>query len=141
MRPARRLPICSFNPAVEPTWRAAIAILPVASVETEKEKTSGFEADLGSLFTIDRFRLTGSRLPMKRIRLEGSGDRARWTVLVGEGTVFDLPDSRLQQTELSFAAGCTATFASRGTMPEARESRRRRVLRRGKYQPPRCVRR
>ncbi|PYR21313.1 MAG: hypothetical protein DMF94_08485, partial [Acidobacteria bacterium] len=33
------------NPTVEPAWRAAIAILPVAPVETEKEKTSGFEAD------------------------------------------------------------------------------------------------
>jgi hypothetical protein len=94
------------NPAVEPTWREATAILPVAPVETEKEKTSGFEADLGQPLTIDRFRIDGISPPyLKRLRLEGSGDRARWTVLVGEGTVFDLPDSRLRQTELSFAAG------------------------------------
>src|SRR5206468_7512444 len=94
------------NPTIEPSWRAAIAILPVAPVETEKEKTSGFEADLGGLFTIDRFRIDGLSSPyLKRIRLEGSGDRARWTVLVSEGTLFDLPDSRLRQTELSFAAG------------------------------------
>jgi hypothetical protein len=94
------------NPAVEPAWRAAAAILPVATVDTEKEKTSGFEADLAGLLMIDRFRIDGLSPPyLKRIRLEGSGDRARWTLLVGEGTVFDLPDSRLRQTELGFAAG------------------------------------
>jgi uncharacterized protein DUF3999 len=94
------------NPTVEPTWHAALAVLPVAPVETEKEKTSGFEADLGQLFLIDRMRLDGMSPPyLKRIRLEGSGDRARWTVLVGDGTVFDLPDSDLRQTSLSFTAG------------------------------------
>jgi hypothetical protein len=71
------------NPTVEPTWREATAILRVAPVETEKEKTSGFEADLGQPFAIDRFRIDGLSPPfLKRIRLEGSGDRARWTVLV-----------------------------------------------------------
>ncbi len=110
------------NPTVEPTWRAAIAILPVAPVETEKQKTSGFEADLGSLFMIDRFRIDGLSPPyLKRIRLEGSGDRARWTVLVGEGTVFDLPDSRLRQTELSFAAGSYRYL--RVTWDDARSAR------------------
>jgi hypothetical protein len=83
------------NPMVEPTWRAAKALLPVAPVATAKEKTSGFEADFGSLFKIDRFRIDGLSPPyLKRMRLEGSGDRTRWIVLVGEGTVFDLPDSR-----------------------------------------------
>jgi hypothetical protein len=110
------------NPAGEPTWRAAIAILPVAPVETAKEKTSGFEADLGSLFLIDRFRIDGLSPPyLKRIRLEGSGDRARWTVLVGEGTVFDLPDSLLRQTELSFAAGSYRYL--RVTWDDARSAR------------------
>jgi hypothetical protein len=94
------------NPTVEPSWRPALAVLPVAALETEKEKTSGFEADLGGLLMIDRFRIDGLSPPyLKRVRLEGSGDRARWTLLVGEGTVFDLPDSRLRQTELGFAAG------------------------------------
>jgi len=94
------------NPTTGPTWRPAIAILPVAPVETVKEKTSGLEADLGSLFMVDRLRIDGLPPPyLKRVRLEGSGDRARWTVLVGEGTVFDLPDSQLRQAELSFAAG------------------------------------
>jgi hypothetical protein len=110
------------NPTVEPTWRTAIAILPVAPVETEQQKTSGFEADLGRLFMIDRFRIDGLSPPyLKRIRLEGSGDRARWTVLVGEGTVFDLPDSRLRQTELSFAAGSYRYL--RVTWDDARSAR------------------
>jgi hypothetical protein len=110
------------NPTIDPTWRAAIAILPVAPVETEKEKTSGFEADLGSLFMSDRFRIDGLSPPyLKRVRLEGSGDRSRWTVLAGEGTVFDLPDSRLRQTELSFAAGSYRYF--RVTWDDARSAR------------------
>lgn len=94
------------GPTVEPTWHAAVAVLPVAPVETEKDKTSGFEADLGRLLLIDRMRLDGLAPPyLKRIRLEGSGDRTRWTVLVADGTVFDLPDSDLRQTSVSFAAG------------------------------------
>jgi len=110
------------NPPVEPTWRSAIAILPVAPVETEKEKTSGFEADLGGLIMIDRFRISGLSPPyLKRIRLEGSGDRARWTVLVAEGTVFDLPNSLLRQTELSFAAGSYRYL--RVTWDDARSAR------------------
>ena len=110
------------NPAAEPTWRTAIAILPVASVETEKEKTSGFEADLGRLLIIDRFRIDGIPPPyLKRIRLEGSGDRDRWTLLVGEGTVFDLPDSGFRQTELSFTAGSYRYL--RVTWDDARSAR------------------
>jgi hypothetical protein len=110
------------NPTIDPTWRAALAILPVAPVETQKEKTSGFEADLGSLLIFDRLRIDGLSPPyLKRIRLEGSGDRSRWTLLVGEGTVFDLPDSRLRQTELSFAAGSYRYF--RVTWDDARSAR------------------
>jgi hypothetical protein len=93
------------NPAIEPAWRPA-AVLPVAAVETEKEKTSGFEADLERTLLVDRLRLEALPPPyLKRIRLEGSGDRARWTLLVGEGTVFDLPDSDLRQTTVSFIPG------------------------------------
>jgi uncharacterized protein DUF3999 len=93
------------NPAIEPAWRPA-AVLPIAAVETEKEKTSGFEADLERTLLVDRLRLEALPPPyLKRIRLEGSGDRARWTLLVGEGTVFDLPDSDLRQTTVSFIPG------------------------------------
>jgi hypothetical protein len=89
----------------EPTYKAAV-ILPVASVDTDTAKTSGFEADLGELTLIDRFRIDGLRPPfLKRVKLEASGDREHWTVLVPEGTLFDLPDESLLQTELRFAPG------------------------------------
>jgi len=94
------------NPPAEPVWLQAAAILPVAPLETEHEKTSGFEADLGDSVIVNRVRIEGLAAPfLKRVRLEGSGDRAHWTLLVGEGTVFDLPDARLRQTELAFTPG------------------------------------
>jgi hypothetical protein len=62
--------------------------------------------DLGQMMNIDRFRIDGlAPQTLKRVRLEGSGDRARWTLLVEEGTVFNLPDERLLQMELAFAPG------------------------------------
>lgn len=93
------------NPPEQPLWRSA-QTLAVAAVETPTQKTSGFEIDLGQPIVIDRFRVDGLTGPfLKRIRLEGSGDRARWTLLVDEGTMFDLPQERLVQTEVGFAAG------------------------------------
>ena len=93
------------NPPSAPTWRAT-AMLPVAAVETDTVKTSGFEADLREALLVDRFRLDGIAAPfLKRVRLEGSGDRERWTLLVGEGTVFDLPREQLRRTELEFTPG------------------------------------
>jgi len=80
-----------------PEYQAA-AILPVATVDTPNEKTSGFEADIGSLMVIDRFRIDGLRPPfLKRVRLEASGDRERWTLLVPQATLFDLPDEKLRE--------------------------------------------
>jgi Protein of unknown function (DUF3999) len=94
------------NPPSKPIWQQVSAVLPIAAVETERLKTSGFEVDLGAAVAIDRFRMEGLRPPfLKRVRLEGSGDRARWTLLVDEGTVFDLPDLKLQQTALGFPPG------------------------------------
>ena len=93
------------NPPEQPIWRSA-QTLAIAPVETPTLKTSGFEIDLGQPIVIDRFRIDGIPPPfLKRVRLEGSGDRARWTLLVGEGTVFNLPDERLVQTELFFTPG------------------------------------
>jgi hypothetical protein len=81
-------------------------ILPVATVDTESLKASGFEADLGRLMMIDRFRIDGLGPPfLKRVRLEASGDREHWTMLVSEGTLFDLPDESLRQIELRFDRG------------------------------------
>jgi hypothetical protein len=93
------------NPLEQPVWRSA-KTLPVAPVETRTQKTSGFEVDFGEAIPIDRFRFDGIASPfLKRVRIEGSGDRTRWTLLVDEGTVFSLPDERLVQTELAFMPG------------------------------------
>jgi hypothetical protein len=110
------------SPDAVPPWRDASAILPIAPVETGRQRTSGFEADLGESVLVDRFRL--DRLPppfLKRLRLEGSGDRAHWTLLVEEGTVFDLPDPRLRQVELGFVAGAYRYF--RVTWDDTRSGR------------------
>jgi hypothetical protein len=73
------------NPPEQPVWRSA-PTLAVAAVETPTLKTSGFEIDLGQALVIDRVRVDGITSPfLKRVRLEGSGDRARWTLLVDEG--------------------------------------------------------
>ena len=98
-------------PPVEPTWGPA-TILPVTSIDTETLKESGFEADLGNAFTVDRVRINMSwpQSFLKRVRLEASGDRAHWTLLVAEGTVFDLPDEKLRQTELAFRPGSYRYF-------------------------------
>jgi hypothetical protein len=78
------------------------ALLPVAATK----KTSGFELDLGRAMPVDRIRLDGIAAPfLKRLRLEGSGDRAHWTVLAEEATVFDLPEEKLRNTEVSFTPG------------------------------------
>lgn len=88
-----------------PTWRGG-RIIPVSP----GKDTSGFELDLGSVTTIDRFEIPS--LPdrfLKRVRLEGSGDRIRWTRLVADGTLFNLPNEGgampLRQTQLAFAPG------------------------------------
>jgi hypothetical protein len=110
------------NPEIDPVWRQAEAVLPIASIETETTKTSGFEADLATLASVDRLRL--DRLPppyLKSLRLEGSGDRSRWTMLADEATVFDLPDSRLRQVEIGFTAGSYRYL--RVTWDDARSAR------------------
>jgi hypothetical protein len=97
----RELPYLLLHTAREHQWAATIT-LPVAATK----KTSGFEADLGEARTVDAVLIEGLPAPfLKRVVLEGSGDRERWTLLEGEGTVFDLPQERLQQLTLPFAAG------------------------------------
>jgi len=95
-------------PEKEAPWRVGRTVR-----VTPGKDTSGFEVDLGSVATVDR--LDVMDLPvrfLKRVRLEGSGDRVRWTQLVAEGTLFNLPgDERdgggapLRQTQLAFAGG------------------------------------
>ena len=88
-------------PAKTPEWKSA-AILPIASTKT----TSGFEADLGAPADVDRIEIAGIAAPfLKRLRVEGSGDRARWTVLADDATIFDLPDEKLRNLEVPFEHG------------------------------------
>src|SRR5688572_9300966 len=88
-------------PVAVATWRGG-NVLPIAATDS----TSGFEIDLGVPVESDRLRLIGLPAPfLKRVRLEGSGDRARWTLLVADGTLFDLPNEALRATELDYSRG------------------------------------
>lgn len=88
-------------PPQPPQWVQG-DLLPVAPTE----KTSGFEADFREPQIIDAVLVLGLPAPfLKRLTLEGSGDRSHWIVLAAEGTLFDLPDEGLRQTELRFPAG------------------------------------
>lgn len=88
-------------PTRRPQWDPA-SILPVQPTKT----TSGFEADLGAMKDVDRLRVEGVATPfMKRLRVEGSGDRIHWTVLAPEATVFDLPEQLLRNVEVTFHHG------------------------------------
>jgi len=101
-RGGREVPyLLVYPPADAPKWVEA-SVLPVARTDS----TSGFEADLGDIENVDRLMVAALPTPfLKRVRLEGSGDRQHWTLLVDEGTLFDLPEERLQQTFLEFTPG------------------------------------
>ena len=84
---------------VSPQWLGT-SLAPIAATE----KTSGFEADLGAVEVVDSVQVDGLPAPfLKRLVLEGSGDRERWTLLAAEGTLFDLPAEQLRQKSISFA--------------------------------------
>lgn len=88
-----------------PEWIGA-SVLPLAVTETQTMKTSGFKADLGAASTVDMIQVEGIPAPfLKRLVLEGSGDREHWTLLTREGTVFDLPQEQLRQLALTFRTG------------------------------------
>jgi len=89
-------------PSRIPTWKTTRSILPIPSTKT----TSGIEADFGALTSIDRVAIGGVSAPLlKRVRVDGSGDRVHWTVLAPETTLFDLPDQQLRNLEVAFAPG------------------------------------
>jgi hypothetical protein len=93
-------------PPSQPIWTQG-SVLPLAIIDrTDGPKTSGFEGDLGAVIPIDRFEVTGIPAPfLKRAVVEGSGDREHWTMLVAEGTLFDLPREQLRKLEFEFRAG------------------------------------
>jgi hypothetical protein len=91
---------------VPPDPRAAVWVparmLPLPATKT----ASGLELDLGAPLPTSRLRLEGLRPPfLKRFRLEGSGDRQRWTELVKAGSLFDLPADGLKLLEVEFPEG------------------------------------
>ena len=97
----KEVPYLLITPQVEPEWHGGR----ILRVEPTK-LSSSFEADLEQLLPIDRVRLEGLPAPfLKRVRLEGSGDRLHWTLLVADGTLFDLPNEQLELTALDFTAG------------------------------------
>ncbi|HUP50102.1 MAG TPA: DUF3999 family protein [Thermoanaerobaculia bacterium] len=64
--------------------------------------SSGVEADAGARRAIDALRIENVAAPfLKRVRVEGSGDRHRWTLLA-DTTVFDLPAEGLRRTVIEF---------------------------------------
>jgi len=100
------------------------SILPIQATEEE----SGFEVDLRGAARIDRLRLGGIPAPfLKRARIQGSGDRNHWSVLVGSTTLFDLPDERLTHLEIGFAPGefqyLRVTWDDRNSAPVALPAR------------------
>ena len=98
----RAVPYLLIDPPTPAREWIAGRVLPVAATK----KTSGFEVDLGAAHGVDMIRLDGLAAPyLKRLMLEGSGDRARWTMLAADATLFDLPDEGLRQNSLAFAAG------------------------------------
>jgi hypothetical protein len=116
-------------PPSAPDWIGGV-VLPVAITE----KTSGFEADIGSVETVDAMRVEGLPAPfLKRLVLEGSGDRSHWTMLDPEGTLFDLPDERLRRLEIEFRRGAyrylrvTWDDTNSGRLPMPRLASARRV--------------
>ena len=97
----REVPYLLITPRVEAQWRAA-RLLPIAATKF----TSGFEADFETALPVDRVRVEGLPAPfLKRVQIEGSGDRAHWTLLVPDGTLFDLPNDGLELTGLDLPAG------------------------------------
>jgi hypothetical protein len=96
------IPYLVFDqPDVGPPWIAG-AVLAIP----ETKRSSGFEVDLGASYRVDGLQIDGLPAPfLKRLRLEGSGDRQRWTVLLGDATVFDLPNERVRLTTLTFLPG------------------------------------
>jgi hypothetical protein len=81
-------------------------ILPITAIDLPNAKSSGFEVDFEGINTIEAVDLSAVEAPfLKRFRLEGSGDRSRWTVLVAEGTAFHLPAEQLAHTLIEFRPG------------------------------------
>lgn len=97
----KEVPYLLLVPTSRQKWNDGVIL---ATLPTKT--ASGFEVDLGASAPVETLRVEGlSRSFMKRYRLEGSGDREHWTVLVEAGTLFDLPEQSLTDREMHFQAG------------------------------------
>ena len=100
------VPYLLIEPSGDTPPFGAFRTLPIPAVDKPGVKTSGFEVDLTGVRTIDAIMLNSFSPPyLKRFRLEGSGDRERWTELVRDGTTFRLPAERLEHTLIEFEPG------------------------------------
>ena len=102
----REVPYLFMPPVADTPVFISGGVLPISSIETSDRKSSGFEIDLEAPMAVDAIDL--SRIPgpfLKRFRLEGSGDRTRWTQLIDEGTAFSLPAEQLAHLRIQFPAG------------------------------------
>lgn len=89
----------------EPVYTSG-RILPITAIDNPDSKSSGFEVDLQNAVLVNAIDLDGIGAPfLKRFRLEGSGDRERWTQLIAEGTAFNLPAEGIRHTLIGFPAG------------------------------------
>ncbi|MBP1625973.1 MAG: hypothetical protein H6Q00_448 [Holophagaceae bacterium] len=98
----RELPYVLVPPLPgEPQWKTG-RVLPLP----QTKETSGLELDLGASTRTSRLELDGLKAPfLKRYRLEGSGDRLRWTELLAQGSLFDLPTEELRLLRVDFPLG------------------------------------
>jgi hypothetical protein len=94
------IPYALIAPRTDESWKkGSVAAIPVTKFE------SGFQLDLGRPERIDALHLEGLPSPLlKRFRLDGSNDAARWVVLRASDTLFDLPDENLQRLKVEFEA-------------------------------------
>jgi hypothetical protein len=100
------IPYLLIEPSPDQPAFGSYATLTIPPVEKPDNKTSGFEVDARSVKTMDGIVLSSIPAPfLKRFRLEGSGDRERWTELVHDGTTFNLPREGLQHTLIEFEPG------------------------------------
>lgn len=100
------VPYLLVPPSADAPSFVAGRVLPITPSDAKDNKTSGFEVDIQSAADIDAIDLDRIAPPfLKRFRLEGSGDRERWTQLVAEGTAFNLPAEQVRRTRIEFEAG------------------------------------
>ena len=89
---------------VDPPSRKAEWIRTRRFLIAPTKTSSGIEADAGRRREVDALRIEGVQAPfLKRVRIEGSGDRFRWTLLA-DTTVFDLPAEGLERTTVELPA-------------------------------------